>query len=140
MLVLIVILVIVNSAGVVYNALCQLVGHVDAWQALNAPKVCNLLVAVVARQADCEHAGIKPYTHKYIHASPLPSALSSVVGLIGFKTLLGALRSSDLLAYMHAYVVLNAACIVTTAELLLLDKQVPESGTSQATAAMSLWQ
>ena len=46
---LIIVFVIVHSAGVFHDASGQLIGHVDPRQTFNAPKVCKLLVAIVAR-------------------------------------------------------------------------------------------
>ena len=52
------VLVIRNRAGIVKDACIKLVSHVNPRKALHPGKVCNLLVTVVARQAQSEHAGI----------------------------------------------------------------------------------
>lgn len=54
--------IVVWSSGVLEDGVVQLVGHVDPWQAGHPCEICNLLVAVVARQAHSEHAGIIPCT------------------------------------------------------------------------------
>ena len=61
--VLIVVFVVGLGAGVGKDAAIQLVGHVDARQALHSRKVGDLLVAVVVRQAHGEHAGIVACRH-----------------------------------------------------------------------------
>ena len=56
--------VVWDRAGVIKDAGLQLVGHVHPWQALHPSKVCNLLVAVVAGQAQSKHAGIIACTQR----------------------------------------------------------------------------
>ena len=56
--VVIVVFVVWDGAGVIKDARLQLVGHVHPRQPLHTSEVCNLLVAVVAGQAQSEHAGV----------------------------------------------------------------------------------
>lgn len=62
--VVIVVFVVWDRAGVIKDARLQLVGHVHPREALHASKVCDLLVAVVAGQAQSKHAGIIAFTQQ----------------------------------------------------------------------------
>ena len=55
--------VIWYRAGILKDAGFKLVGHVDAGQALHTRKVCDLLAAIVARQAQAKHACIIACSH-----------------------------------------------------------------------------
>ncbi|KAA6423533.1 MAG: hypothetical protein FRX49_06593 [Trebouxia sp. A1-2] len=63
-MVVIVVFVVWDRAGVIKDARLQLVGHVHPREALHASKVCDLLVAVVAGQAQSKHAGIIAFTQQ----------------------------------------------------------------------------
>jgi len=67
--VVIVVFVVWDGAGIIKDARLQLVGHVHSWQPLHTSKVCNLLVTIIAGQAQSKHAGIIACT-QHQHSGP----------------------------------------------------------------------